>query len=139
MPDFSNDGNQIRNQLQLTILSAEILKRQLDKRHDISLSCNISELPNYHCNVVFQLKQQDIGPIGFLKFDDKRPLVSAVINLDEKNFSDFFDLLKCVPPRHASIFLYTDSYNEEYLLSRTFSQPGLSVDIRDISWRYPLI
>ena len=98
MPDFSDGGDQLRNQLQLTVLSAEILKRQLDKGHDISLSCNISELPNYHCNVVFRLKQQDIGPIGFLKFDDKRPLVSAVINLDEKNFSEFFDLLKCIPP-----------------------------------------
>ena len=139
MPNFSDDPGQIRNQLQLTVLSTEILKRQLDKGHDISLSCNISELPNYHCNIVFQVKEQDIGPIGSLKFDDKRPLASALINLDKNNFSDFFDLLKCIPPRHASIFLYTDNYNEEYLLSRSFSGPGLSVDIRDISWRYPLI
>ena len=139
MPNFSDDPGQIRNQLQLTVLSAEILKRQLDKGHDISLSCNISELPNYHCNIVFQVKEQDIGPIGSLKFDDKRPLASALINLDKNNFSDFFDLLKCIPPRHASIFLYTDNYNEEYLLNRSFSGPGLSVDIRDISWRYPLI
>ena len=139
MPNFSDDPGQIRNQLQLTVLSAEILKRQLDKGHDISLSCNISELPNYHCNIVFQVKEQDIGPIGSLRFDDKRPLASALINLDKNNFSDFFDLLKCIPPRHASIFLYTDNYNEEYLLSRSFSGPGLSVDIRDISWRYPLI
>ena len=139
MPNFSDDPGQIRNQLQVTVLSAEILKRQLDKGHDISLSCNISELPNYHCNIVFQVKEQDIGPIGSLKFDDKRPLASALINLDKNNFSDFFDLLKCIPPRHASIFLYTDNYNEEYLLSRSFSGPGLSVDIRDISWRYPLI
>ena len=139
MPDFSNDSGQMRNQLQLTVLSAEILKRELNKDHDISLSCNISELPNYHCNLVFQQKQQDIGPIGFLKFDGKRPLVSAVINLGEKNFSDFLELLKYSPPRHASIFLFTDSYNEEFLLSRSFTQPGISVDIRDISWRYPLI
>ena len=82
MPNFSDDPGQIRNQLQLTVLSAEILKRQLDKGHDISLSCNISELPNYHCNIVFQVKEQDIGPIGSLKFDDKRPLASALINLD---------------------------------------------------------
>jgi hypothetical protein len=139
MPDLSDDAGQMRNQLQLTVLSAEILKRELDKVHDISISCNISELPNYHCNLVFQQKQQDIGPIGFLQFDAKRPLVNAVINLGEKNFLDFLELLKYSPPRHASIFLFTDSYNEEFLLSRSFTQPGISVDIRDISWRYPLI
>ncbi len=139
MPDFSNVSGHLRNQLQLTVLSAEILKRQLDTEHDISLSCNISEFPNYHCKLVFQPKEQDIGPIGFLKFDDKRPLVSAVINLGEKDFSDFFNLLRFAPPRNASIFLYTDDYNEEYLLKRSFEQPGVSVDIRDISWRYPLI
>ena len=76
---------------------------------------------------------------GFLKFEDKRPLVSAFINLGEKDFLDFFDLLKSIPPRHASLFLYTDNYNEEYLLNRSFEQPGISVDVRDLSWRYPLI
>jgi hypothetical protein len=139
MPDSSQVSGQGRNQLQLTVLSGEMLKRQLGTDHEISLSCNISELPNYHCNVVFKSKQQDIGPIGFLKFEDKRPLVSAVINLGKKDFSDFFDLLKSIPPRHASLFLYTDNYNEEYLLNRSFDQPGISVDVRDVSWRYPLI
>jgi hypothetical protein len=139
MPDSSQVSGQGRNQLQLTVLSGEMLKRQLGTGHEISLSCNISELPNYHCNVVFKSKQQDIGPIGFLKFEDKRPLVSAVINLGKKDFSDFFDLLKSIPPRHASLFLYTDNYNEEYLLNRSFDQPGISVDVRDVSWRYPLI
>ena len=139
MPDSSKVSGQGRNQLQLTVLSGEMLKRQLGTKHEISLSCNISELPNYHCNVVFKSKQQDIGPIGFLKFEDKRPLVSAVINLGKKDFSDFFDLLKSIPPRHASLFLYTDNYNEEYLLNRSFDQPGISVDVRDVSWRYPLI
>ena len=139
MPEPLDGSDHLRNQLQLTVLSAEILKRRLNTEHDISLSCNISELPNYHCNVVFQMRSQDIGPIGFLKFDEKRPLVSATINLCKKDFFDFFDLLKCIPPRNASIFLYTDSYNEEYLVSRSFTLPGLSVDIRDISWRYPLV
>ena len=139
MPDSSQVSGQGRNQLQLTVLSGEMLKRQLGTDHEISLSCNISELPNYHCNVVFKSKQQDLGPIGFLKFEDKRPLVSAVINLGKKDFSDFFDLLKSIPPRHASLFLYTDNYNEEYLLNRSFDQPGISVDVRDVSWRYPLI
>ena len=60
MPDQSGGSVHGRNQLQLTVLSGEILKRQLETDHEISLSCNISELPNYHCNVVFKSKQQDI-------------------------------------------------------------------------------
>ena len=44
MPDPSGGSVHRRNQLQLTVLSGEILKRQLDTDHEISLSCNISEL-----------------------------------------------------------------------------------------------
>ena len=65
-------------------------------------------------------------------------MVSAFINLGEKDFSDFLTS-QIYSTRHASLFLYTDSYDEEYLLNRSFEQPGISVDIRDVSWRYPLI
>ena len=68
-------------QMQLTILSAEILKAKLGSKLDISFSCNISELPTYHCNLIMTQKHQDLGPIGFLSFDNKRPMASAVINL----------------------------------------------------------
>lgn len=139
MPNFKDKRFQFGSQLQLTVLSAEIIKRQLDKKINISISCNISELPNYHCNLMFKRKKQDIGPIGLLKFDDKRPLANAIINLGEENFLELLNLLKSIPPRNASIFLYTDSYDEEYLLNRSKISSGLSIDIRDVSWRYPLI
>ena len=110
MRDASSSGSRIGGQMQLTILSAEILKSKIGAKLDISVSCNISELPNYHCNLIFTEKNQDLGPIGFLKFDGKRPLASAVISLKEGDFQDISQLLKTSPPRSASIFLYTEVY-----------------------------
>ena len=139
MRDASSSGSRIGGQMQLTILSAEILKSKIGAKLDISVSCNISELPNYHCNLIFTEKNQDLGPIGFLKFDGKRPLASAVISLKEGDFQDISQLLKTSPPRSASIFLYTEVYNEEAIISRSMFGEASTVDIYDLSWRYPLI
>jgi hypothetical protein len=139
MHDALGSGSKVGGQMQLTILSAEILKSQIGAKLDISISCNISELPNYHCNLILTRKNQDLGPIGFLKFDNKRPLASAVINLKEEDFLDIFRLLKTSPPRSASIFLYTEIYNEDAIISRSMSGEASTVDINDLSWRYPLI
>jgi hypothetical protein len=139
MHDTRGTGSKAGGQMQLTILSAEILKSQIGAKLDISISCNISELPNYHCNLILTEKNQDLGPIGFLKFDSKRPLASAVISLKEDDFQDISKLLKTSPPRSASIFLYTESYNEDAIISRSMSGEASTVDIHDLSWRYPLI
>ena len=139
MRDASGSGSRIGGQMQLTILSAEILKSQIGAKLDISISCNISELPNYHCNLILTQKNQDLGPIGFLKFDSKRPLASAVISLKENDFQDISELLKTSPPRSASIFLYTEIYHEDAIISRSMSGEASIVDINDLSWRYPLI
>ena len=139
MHDARGTGSKAGGQMQLTILSAEILKSQIGAKLDISISCNISELPNYHCNLILTQKNQDLGPIGFLKFDSKRPLASAVISLKEDDFQDISKLLKTSPPRSASIFLYTENYNEDAIISRSMSGEASTVDIYDLSWRYPLI
>ena len=139
MRDALSSNSRVGGQMQLTILSAEILKSQLGAKLDISISCNISELPNYHCNLIFTQRNQEIGPIGFLKFDSKRPLASAVISLKEDDFNDISELLKTSPPRSASIFLYTEIYNEDAIISRSMSGETSTVDINDLSWRYPLI
>ena len=139
MHDARGTGSKAGGQMQLTILSAEILKSQIGAKLDISISCNISELPNYHCNLILTQKNQDLGPIGFLKFDSKRPLASAVISLKEDDFQDISKLLETSPPRSASIFLYTESYNEDAIISRSMSGEASTVDINDLSWRYPLI
>ena len=139
MRDALSSNSRVGGQMQLTILSAEILKSQLGAKLDISISCNISELPNYHCNLIFTQRNQELGPIGFLKFDSKRPLASAVISLKEEDFTDISKLLKTSPPRSASIFLYTEIYNEDAIISRSMSGETSTVDINDLSWRYPLI
>ena len=139
MRDAPGSNLRVGGQMQLTILSAEILKSQLGAKLDISISCNISELPNYHCNLIFTQRNQELGPIGFLKFDSKRPLASAVISLKEEDFIDISKLLKTSPPRSASIFLYTEIYNEDAIISRSMSGETSTVDINDLSWRYPLI
>ena len=139
MRDALGPGSKVGGQMQLTILSAEMLKSQLGVKLDISISCNISELPNYHCNLILTQKNQDLGPIGFLKFDSKRPLASAVISLKEDDFDDISKLLKTSPPRSASIFLYTEIYHEDAIISRSMSGEASTVDIHDLSWRYPLI
>ena len=139
MRDATGANPRVGGQMQLTILSAEILKSQLGAKLDISISCNISELPNYHCNLIFTQRNQELGPIGFLKFDSKRPLASAVISLKEDDFDDISELLKTSPPRSASIFLYTEIYNEDAIISRSMSGETSTVDIIDLSWRYPLI
>ena len=139
MHNASGPGSKPGGQMQLTILSAEMLKSQMGAKLDISISCNISELPNYHCNLILTQKDQDLGPIGFLKFNGKRPLASAVICLKESDFEDISELLKNSPPRSASIFLYTETYNEDAIISRSMSGEASTVDINDLSWRYPLI
>ena len=138
MHNASGPGSKPGGQMQLTILSAEMLKSQMGAKLDISISCNISELPNYHCNLILTRKNQDLGPVGFLKFDGKRPLASAVIRLKEDDFQDIAKLLKTSPPRSASIFLYTESYNEDAIISRSMSGEASTVDIFDLSWRDPL-
>ena len=139
MPEISKSKPVFGSQMQLSILSAEILKTKLGAKSNISVSCNISELPNYHCNLVFVESQQDLGPIGFLRFDNRRPLASAMINLKENDFYDLSSLIKTVPPRSATIFLYTEKYNEDAIIGRTMSGEASKVGIRDLSWRYPII
>ena len=139
MGERSRSLNNSSNQMQLTILSAEAIKTKLGANTDLSVSCNISELPNYYCNLILTRKHQDIGPIGFLKFDGKRPLANAIISLPDKDFEEIFDLIKVPPPRSATIFLYTQNYNEDKIISHSMSGIESTVEINNLSWRYPVI
>ena len=139
MPDPNSSRTNSSNQMQLTILSAEAVKPQLGVKANLAVSCNISELPNYHCNLVFTRKHQDLGPIGFLKFESKRPLASGLISLKDNDFDEIFELVKNSPPRNASIFLYTKNYIENEIINNSMSGRESNVEINDLSWRYPII
>jgi hypothetical protein len=139
MPNPNISRTNSSNQMQLTILSAEAVKPQLGVKANLAVSCNISELPNYHCNLVFTRKHQDLGPIGFLKFESKRPLASGLISLKDNDFDEIFELVKNAPPRNASIFLYTKNYIENEIINNSMSGRESNVEINDLSWRYPII
>jgi len=139
MPDPNISRTNSSNEMQLTILSAEVVKPQLGVKANLAVSCNISELPNYHCNLVFTRKHQDLGPIGFLKFESKRPLASGLISLKDNDFDEIFELVKNSPPRNASIFLYTKNYIENEIINNSMSGLESNVEINDLSWRYPII
>ena len=139
MPNPNISRTNSSNQMQLTILSAEAVKPQLGVKVNLAVSCNISELPNYHCNLVFTRKHQDLGPIGFLKFESKRPLASGLISLKDNDFDEIFELVKNSPPRNASIFLYTKNYIENEIINNSMSGRESNVEINDLSWRYPII
>lgn len=139
MPNPNISRTNLSNQMQLTILSAEAVKPQLGVKANLAVSCNISELPNYHCNLVFTRKHQDLGPIGFLKFESKRPLASGLISLKDNDFDEIFELVKNSPPRNASIFLYTKNYIENEIINNSMSGRESNVEINDLSWRYPII
>ena len=139
MPNPNISRTNSSNQMQLTILSAEAVKPQLGVKANLAVSCNISELPNYHCNLVFTRKHQDLGPIGFLKFESKRPLASGLLSLKDNDFDEIFELVKNAPPRNASIFLYTKNYIENEIIHNSMSGRESNVEINDLSWRYPII
>jgi DNA-directed RNA polymerase specialized sigma subunit len=48
------------------------------------LSCSASELPKHNFSLVLKKQNQDLGPIGYLSCDMKRPLISAIANLNEQ-------------------------------------------------------
>jgi len=126
--------------LHLTLLSSDIVKSSVRDTSKISVSCDISEIPKVNCTVIFSRQNQDLGPIGSIKFSKNRPVASAFINLSEISFDELKDLL-CLPnsPRPASFFLKTSKYLEGNNGEGTMRNSGLSLEIYDLSWRYPIL
>ena len=84
---FSNDDRIYS--LHLTVQSVELVKGSLSSSYQISVSCDISEIPSVNCTLLFNKKKQDIGIIGSLKFEEKRPVAIASINLAPESFEEF--------------------------------------------------
>ncbi|NCX28511.1 MAG: hypothetical protein EBX20_07580 [Rhodobacterales bacterium] len=70
-------------------MSAEIAKSSLSEDVVISMSCAASELPKYNCTLILKRKEQDLGPIGYLRCDAKRPLITAFAHLTNKSFEEW--------------------------------------------------
>ena len=126
--------------LHLTLLSSDIIKSSAREAAKISISCDISEVPKVNCTIIFSRQNQDLGPIGSIKFSKNRPIASAFVNLSEESFDELKDLLcLSVSPRPASFFLSTSKYLEGNNGEARMRNSGLSLEIYDLSWRYPVL
>ena len=134
-------GNPTREfSLHLTLLSSDIIKSGAREASNISISCDISEVPKVNCTIIFSRQNQDLGPIGSIKFSKTRPIASAFVNLSEDSFDELKDLLcLSVSPRPASFFLSTSKYLEGNNGEAKMRNSGLSLEIYDLSWRYPIL
>ena len=134
-------GNPTREfSLHLTLLSSDIIKSGVREASKISISCDISEIPKVNCTIIFSRQNQDLGPIGSIKFSKNRPVASAFVNLSEDNFDELKNLLcLSMSPRPASFFLTTSKYLEGNNGEATLRNSGLTLEIYNLSWRYPIL
>jgi len=140
MRDVERNNSVKEFSLHLTVLSSDMIKSSIKHKSKISVSCDISEVPKVNCTLIFRIQEQDIGPIGSIKFQKNRPIASATINLSEECFCELKDLLSLpTPPRPASFFLDTSKYVEGINGEVAMRNSGLTLEIYDLSWRFPLL
>ena len=140
MRDMEHNRSAKEFSLHLTLLSSDMIKSSIKNTSKISVSCDISEVPKVNCTIIFRRQEQDIGPIGSIKFQKNRPIASAMINLSEVSFGELKDLLcLATPPRPASLFLNTSKYAEGVNGEVAMRNSGLTLEIFDLSWRFPLL
>ena len=140
MRDMEHNRSAKEFSLHLTLLSSDMIKSSIKNTSKISVSCDISEIPKVNCTIIFRRQEQDIGPIGSIKFQKNRPIASAMINLSEVSFGELKDLLcLATPPRPASFFLNTSKYAEGVNGEVAMRNSGLTLEIFDLSWRFPLL
>ena len=140
MRDVGHDNLTREFSLHLTLLSSDIIKSGVREASKISISCDISEIPKVNCTIIFSRQNQDLGPIGSIKFSKNRPVASAFVNLSEDNFDELKNLLcLSMSPRPASFFLTTSKYLEGNNGEAKMRNSGLSLEIYDLSWRYPIL
>jgi hypothetical protein len=125
--------------LQLTIASAEIVKSSLSEDVVISMSCAASELPKYNCTLILRRKDQDLGPIGYLRCDANRPLISALANLTDSAFDELLELVRYSPPRQPAFYLKISDIQHFIDFAQKNEKKLREVPIYDLSWRFPLI
>ena len=140
MRDVGHDNLTREFSLHLTLLSSDIIKSGVREASKISISCDISEIPKVNCTIIFSRQNQDLGPIGSIKFSKNRPVASAFVNLSENNFDELKNLLcLSMSPRPASFFLTTSKYLEGNNGEATLRNSGLTLEIYNLSWRYPIL
>ena len=129
----------IFEKLQVNVTSAEIVLTSLKNDTEITLSCEISSLPTYNCNMVFRKSDSNDAMIGQMCFRSARPLVTAEMIVSKENFEKLEKICSGgEPARPISLYLKvakkTEIKNGEIIIGNE----DFTVDIFDISWRRPL-
>ena len=126
-------------ELRLTVSSAEMVLPGLNQDEEIILSCEISSLPTYNCNVVFRRAATRDELTGQMHFQANRPLVNADLIL---NFSDFEKLeAMCVrgeSVRPITLYLKIAKSREIHNGEVLMIGNDFVLNVCDLSWRHPL-
>ena len=129
----------IFEKLQLTVTSAEIVLTSLRNDTEITLSCEISSLPTYNCNMVFKKSESNEPMIGQMCFRSVRPLVTAEIFVNYENFQKLEKICSGGEPvRPISLYLKVAKRREIKNGEIIIGNEDFTVDVFDISWRRPL-
>ena len=129
----------IFEKLQLTVTSAEIVLTSLKNDTEIVLSSEISSLPTYNCNMVFRKTDLNDSMTGQMCFRSGRPLVTAEISVNYKNFEKLEKICSGGEPvRPISLYLKIAKRREIKNGEIIIGNEDFTVDIFDISWRRPL-
>ena len=127
------------DELQLTLTSADVQFVGVAVSEAISLSCQISSLPSYNCNVVINPVKSVDWTIGKINIKADKPIASAELTLETAPFEKLKLLMQNPPARPASIFLKVvksaNISSGEVLLSKQ----NFALQVCDIALRYPIL
>ena len=84
-------------------------------------------------------QNQDLGPIGYLSCDMKRPLISAIANLNEDAFLELLEVITISPPRNPSFYLKISDIQNFVNFSKRQSGPIPEIPIYDLGWKFPVM
>ena len=111
----------------------------LTEDEQIILSCEISSLPTYNCNVVFQRLEVKNEVAGQMCFQSSRPLVNTEISLDFAAFEKLKSM--CFygePVRPITLYLKIAKGREIKNGEIIMQDNDFVLNIFDLSWRHPL-
>ena len=127
------------DELQLTLNSADVQFLGVAASEALSLSCQISSLPSYNCNVIINSVELISGTIGEIAFKVDKPIASAELDLENSSFENLKFLMKSPPARPASIFLKVIKSPNISSGEILMSKQNFSLQVCDIAMRYPII
>jgi hypothetical protein len=129
----------IFEELRLTVTSAEIVLLSLKYDTELTFSCEISSLPTHNCNMIFRKSELNNVMSGQIYFRSNRPLVTAEMLLDVKNFKKLEEICsKGEPVRPLTLYLKIAKSREIKNGEVIIKNNDFTLDIIDLSWRRPL-